>query len=220
MNQAVGRGILEHAGATVDVANHGEEALVLLKAHTRPYSLVLMDVRMPVMDGLTGKSLDVDAMLATIAKCRVTRSSHQPNTAVTQGPSLVVFNPEPLLSSTGNNPATRAVVVGLCRELEQHGMLPLVTVQQYLQSGDTASACRLLHTLRGSLGSVGAKSFAATTLALEHAIRANKGTAWDALLSDVRIQLQQVTALAAAMSELSFDEALTILVNQGLVSAS
>ena len=323
MNQAVGRGILEHAGATVDVANHGEEALALLTAQPRPYSLVLMDVQMPVMDGLTatreirrtlqltlpvlamtagvmpseraqcleagmddliGKPLDVDAMLATIVKYRGMGSSYQPNTGTAPGASPVVFDPEPMLSSTGNNPATRAVVVGLCKELVQQGMLPLDTVQQHLLTGDTTSACRLLHTLRGSLGSVGAKPFAASTLSLEHAIRANESTAWDALLGDARIQLQRVidaagawlltqagpqsstasksepsafatevlarfaqaleqqdmnalmdyaqlqpaleaqlnsqagVALATAMSELSFDEALAILVDQGLVS--
>ncbi|MEO7578525.1 MAG: CHASE domain-containing protein, partial [Massilia sp.] len=50
-NQVVARGVIEHEGAQVDVANNGQEALDALAAD-RGYDLVLMDVQMPVMDGL------------------------------------------------------------------------------------------------------------------------------------------------------------------------
>ena len=238
MNLAVGRGILEHAGATVDVANHGEEAVALLTRQAERYALVLMDVQMPVMDGLTatrhirqdlklelpilamtagvmpsevakclesgmdgviGKPLDVDLMLAHIAKyCGTVRgtASASAQASASPSPSLPVFAPEPMLASTGNNPATRAVVVGLSQELVQWGLSPLDTVQQHLHAGDTESACRLLHSLRGSLGSVGAKSFAASTLALEQAIRTGDSAAWNRLIEEVRSQLQQVVQAA------------------------
>jgi len=51
-NQQVGRELLERAGAAVSVAGNGEEALAALDASVRPYDCVLMDVQMPVMDGL------------------------------------------------------------------------------------------------------------------------------------------------------------------------
>ncbi len=54
VNQLVARRILQHAGATVDVAEHGRQAVErLAKSGASPYDLVLMDVQMPVMDGLT-----------------------------------------------------------------------------------------------------------------------------------------------------------------------
>ena len=49
-NQEVALAILRKMGLRVEVANHGREALEKLQA--RPFDLVLMDLHMPVMDGL------------------------------------------------------------------------------------------------------------------------------------------------------------------------
>ena len=49
-NQLVGSGMLTRAGYQVDLANNGLEAVDKVKQN--PYQLVLMDVRMPEMDGL------------------------------------------------------------------------------------------------------------------------------------------------------------------------
>ncbi|NRR29398.1 response regulator [Oxalobacteraceae bacterium] len=57
MNQAVARGILEHAGAVVDVADNGAQAVELLRSRPGDYALILMDVQMPVMDGFTATRL-------------------------------------------------------------------------------------------------------------------------------------------------------------------
>lgn len=50
VNLAVARAILEASGLRVEVAAHGAEALDRLREET--FDLVLMDVRMPIMDGL------------------------------------------------------------------------------------------------------------------------------------------------------------------------
>ncbi len=50
-NQVVARGVLEPAGAQVTVAEHGRQAVDLLRDGPADYDLVLMDVQMPVMDG-------------------------------------------------------------------------------------------------------------------------------------------------------------------------
>jgi signal transduction histidine kinase/DNA-binding response OmpR family regulator len=51
VNQAVATRLLEKMGYTVVVADNGRAALLLLA--TQPFDLVLMDIQMPEMDGLT-----------------------------------------------------------------------------------------------------------------------------------------------------------------------
>ena len=55
LNQEVAAGLLEDIGATVSIANHGGEALELLR--TARFDCVLMDMQMPVMDGLQATRL-------------------------------------------------------------------------------------------------------------------------------------------------------------------
>jgi two-component system sensor histidine kinase/response regulator len=55
INQQVAREMLEHAGLVVDVAVDGQQALD--KVQAKPYDLVLMDMQMPVMDGVTATRL-------------------------------------------------------------------------------------------------------------------------------------------------------------------
>ncbi len=49
-NQFVARSFLEHAGATVEIAENGQQALERL-AQSCDFDVILMDVQMPVMDG-------------------------------------------------------------------------------------------------------------------------------------------------------------------------
>ena len=51
INQEVAESLLEQMGLEVDIANHGEEALE--KCQTTVYDVILMDMQMPVMDGLS-----------------------------------------------------------------------------------------------------------------------------------------------------------------------
>jgi two-component system sensor histidine kinase/response regulator len=51
LNQEVALGLLEDAQTLIDVAANGEEAVRM--ASTKKYDLVLMDMQMPVMDGVT-----------------------------------------------------------------------------------------------------------------------------------------------------------------------
>ena len=55
INQQVAGELLRQAGITVDIANNGREALDMVDAVT--YDLVLMDMHMPVMDGVTATKL-------------------------------------------------------------------------------------------------------------------------------------------------------------------
>jgi hypothetical protein len=51
VNLEVARGMLEHVGLTVDVANDGEQAVQ--RARRDDYALILMDIQMPVMNGIS-----------------------------------------------------------------------------------------------------------------------------------------------------------------------
>jgi signal transduction histidine kinase/CheY-like chemotaxis protein len=73
VNQRITTRFLEKLGIAWEVANNGEEALQALKK--RDFDLVLMDVQMPVMDGL-------EATLA-IRKFESLRGSHVPIVALT-----------------------------------------------------------------------------------------------------------------------------------------
>lgn len=55
LNQQVARELLQEAGVQVDVAGDGQEALAQVALHS--YDLVLMDMQMPVMDGLQATQL-------------------------------------------------------------------------------------------------------------------------------------------------------------------
>ena len=52
INQMIATELLEGKGVEVDVASTGKEALVALEGN-KPYDVVLMDIQMPEMDGLT-----------------------------------------------------------------------------------------------------------------------------------------------------------------------
>ena len=76
LNQEVAVELLKYAGITSDVAKHGQEALDLLKENS--YNIVLMDMQMPVMDGVTAtieirkqaqlSKLPIIAMTANVLK--------------------------------------------------------------------------------------------------------------------------------------------------------
>jgi len=57
MNQQVARELLEGEGATVQIAHHGQQAIDCLRRDETAFDAVLMDLQMPVMDGLTATRL-------------------------------------------------------------------------------------------------------------------------------------------------------------------
>ena len=52
VNQRVVLAMLKKKGYKIEVANNGQEALEILEHSANPYDLVLMDVQMPILDGL------------------------------------------------------------------------------------------------------------------------------------------------------------------------
>jgi len=56
-NQVVARGVLEPTGALLTLAEHGQQAVDLLRADPAAFDLVLMDVQMPIMDGFEATAI-------------------------------------------------------------------------------------------------------------------------------------------------------------------
>ena len=52
MNQEVARELLEDVGLVVHITNNGAAAVEALQQARAPYALILMDMQMPVMDGI------------------------------------------------------------------------------------------------------------------------------------------------------------------------
>ncbi len=53
LNQEIAKKLLEKVGFSVDTASDGQEAVSAFSDKTKHYDLILMDIRMPVMDGFT-----------------------------------------------------------------------------------------------------------------------------------------------------------------------
>lgn len=52
VNQLLMRKIVEKLGMNVDIAKNGQEVIDLLEANQQKYTLILMDLQMPLMNGL------------------------------------------------------------------------------------------------------------------------------------------------------------------------
>lgn len=57
VNQKVAGLMLKSMKCTVDFANNGEECLSVMAEHPQKYDLILMDIQMPVMDGITATQI-------------------------------------------------------------------------------------------------------------------------------------------------------------------
>ncbi len=52
-NQTIAKGLLDDMGVDIDIADNGQEAIDCVDASPNLYDLILMDIQMPVMDGVT-----------------------------------------------------------------------------------------------------------------------------------------------------------------------
>ena len=95
-NQQVVTELLEAVGAKVRIANHGQEALELLRA-TR-FDCVLMDVQMPVMDGLeTVRRIRADPALADLWVIAMTANASREDQERCLAASMDHFITKPIL---------------------------------------------------------------------------------------------------------------------------
>ena len=251
INQQIASEMLRDAGFEVHIAENGQVGLNQVHAaHAdgRPYDLVLMDMQMPTMDGLSAtrlirethaaQALPIIAMTANAmaadrdrclaagmngfvskpisaeALCRALLGAIRPRdgaavAAQPVAPGPVAPTPAPAaaapldalrevvglavdqtLADTGISPK---FYVGLLRKfiVQQAGAVD--KIQQAVRAGDTETAVRLAHTLKGVAAGLGAQPVETAADDLEGCLRD------DAALTRVDGAMAQVRALLDAL---------------------
>ncbi|MFO1378778.1 MAG: response regulator [Chitinivorax sp.] len=240
-NQQVARELLEDAGAQVDVVGDGMQGVAAVES--RAYDLLLMDMQMPVMDGVT----------ATMAIRSQPRFHHLPIVAMTANvlaeerqrcldagmndfiskpvqpelldavimrylpPILTVQQPEAPAdgAATAGNAAAgdaapapinveqgmfyvrgkQPVFLKLLQHFRQSQSNAAVKLRQLLADNDIDSARRLVHSLKGMAGTMGAEPLAAAAGELEICLKqATPQTCREPLLTVFEQRLAQVIA--------------------------
>ncbi len=239
INQQVAEELLASQGVSVDIAENGKVALELLEQYPDKYSVVLMDIQMPVMDGYEAtrqirqqarfqslpviamtanvmvgdkeradevgmvdyiaKPIDVKELFRVLGKWITSESKGGRNftglpatLARSLDESLETLgqkgiNTELGLQRVGGNKALYYKILFKFKETQAS---VLDEIQSALQAKDLECAQRLVHTLKGLAGSIGAQTLQESALALEKAIQQREGTT--ILLKALELQLTKV----------------------------
>jgi PAS domain S-box-containing protein len=243
LNQIVARGILEQAGATVEVAENGQQAIDLLRRDPKRYDLVLMDVQMPVMDGFTatrlirqqlglglpvlamtagvleseraqctesgmddfvGKPIDVEQMFGAIGRHLPvppngsTRAAQCAPAAVAPGAGDGVFDVSQLIAIAGDNADYLAATMRVIRNMAEGGAAQIELARRALSEGRHADAARVFHSMRGSIGTLGASRFMRAASDIEMALRARDDASAEPLFARAAQEMAMVAAAAQA----------------------
>ncbi len=259
LNQQVAGELLADAGFVVELADNGQIGVDMVQARhaDQPYDVVLMDMQMPVMDGLSATrllrqnpqnaSLPILAMTANamqIDRDRCTAAGMdgfvskpiepdalwralaqwiRPRPGLGQRPAPAATSHAPAAHATPHLPSLLQAVpgldlaLGLSRVMGKEplylGMLRMFVagqagtsqqIQALLAQGDSTTAERLAHTLRGVAGNIGASALQQAATEVELALRASHSPASvQALLPPLHAQLAAlVDALQAVLEPL------------------
>jgi len=246
LNREVAVGLLEDAHLSIDLAENGEVAVRMAGQHK--YDLVLMDMQMPVMDGVTATrairanpqlhSLPIIAMTANVMatdreKCieagmndHVTKpidpqelfaallrwikpreassSAKQVAAAATIPPAqpqasasgalqIPGVDTKSALKRTGGN---RLRYESLLRKFAQPSAGGVQEIRAALAAGDTATAARAAHSLKGAAANLGAAALAEVAARAETAITTGQGI--DDALQSLALSFDTVAAAIRA----------------------
>ena len=129
------------------------------------------------MNDVIAKPIDVDEMLSAIARHlpALGRMRAPPAPAASAPAALPAMLPVlklgPLIDIAKGNPEHLAAVANLVRRVVGEGHQQFDEARVHWDAGRHDEAAKVLHKLRGGIGSVGAKRFAAASLELEHSLK-------------------------------------------------
>lgn len=103
-----------------------------------------------------------------------------------------IFSVDTLLKYMGNDDKALAVVSKIVRDACAPGMAPMQQAALALREERYIDAGKILHSLRGSIGTLGAKRLVVSSLKLEQAIAARLLEQVPALLLDLQSEYQLV----------------------------
>ncbi len=224
LNREVALGLLEDAHLAIETAENGQIAVQMIAEHN--YDLVLMDMQMPVMDGLAAtrairvkpqfrslpiiamtanvmesdrekcteagmndhlaKPIDPDALFAAllrwikpradvIAKAPPESAAATAGSPESAGPLEIVsvhiegVDTQSALRRTGGNPKRYEM---LLRKFAESANVE--EIREAHASGDTATAARAAHSLKGAAANLGATAVANVAAEVESAIKAGQ----------------------------------------------
>ncbi len=252
LNQEVALGLLKDVEMFIDVAENGEVAVRMAGANK--YDLVLMDMQMPVMDGIAAtkairakpqlgelpiiamtanvmaadrekcveagmndhvaKPIDPDELFAALLRWIKPRGGSSPkieraNSVQTVSSTVVAPDSEMLeipgidakaaLRRTGGN---RQRYESLLRRFAQPSANGVDEVRAALAAGDTETAARVAHSLKGSAANLGATALAEVAAKVESAVTSGQNI--EAALNSLALSL--AATLAAIRSVLPLEE--------------
>jgi two-component system sensor histidine kinase/response regulator len=238
INRQVAQELLEGFGIDVTSAENGTEAIALV--NEAQFDGVLMDMQMPVMDGVTatreirknplhsnlpiialtanvmvseqnefldagitdhvGKPIDPDRLVATLAKwvrptwptrsTPITQAVQQ--SAPEQLPELPGINVAECVRRIGGNVSLYLSLLDKFRDNQRDFAS---NFREALAAGDRATAERLVHTLKGIAGTLGAETLQDSADILEKCVKNNESGEIDTRLASVDTELAAFIAI-------------------------
>jgi signal transduction histidine kinase/DNA-binding response OmpR family regulator/HPt (histidine-containing phosphotransfer) domain-containing protein len=259
LNREVALGLLSDANLSIDVAENGEVAVRMTAMDT--YDLVLMDMQMPVMDGITAtrairsnpqlrslpiiamtanvmandieqcvaagmndhvaKPIDPDALFAALLRWIKPRDTENPSQKAaplianpaappvapdSDPPEIAGIDTKSALRRTGGN---RKRYESLLRKFAEPSAGAIEEIRAALSAGDTSTAARAAHSMKGAAANLGAGALAEIAARTETAITTGQGVpealhslavSYEAVCSAINLALpsQEFAAAVAA----------------------
>ncbi|MES2129969.1 MAG: response regulator [Pseudomonadota bacterium] len=150
------------------------------------------------MDDLIAKPIDIEQLVATVQRHVPGLRPSAAAVVVPPAQALPVLNLAPLVAIARGNPEHLAAIARMVQRMADAGTRDFDLSVQAWREGRSIEAARLLHTMRGGVGSLGAKRFCKVSLELEAAIGASDVELADALFVQAGAEVEAVLANAQA----------------------